>query len=196
MRPDAREEQQLSARSGVLRASRVAKAPPPHRSPFYWVRAARSGGGPKAQRAGPAVLRTAKARPIRPRPVCSRRQRRAATSAGELQSAAWGGGELRDSASRRSSANSSAQSTARRTSTAQSVPQFSAPCQPHCGSAVAPPRLPSPAAILAGLAHRQPAEYALLSGRATDFTREGRVFSRACAIHLYSATAEIAESLF
>ena len=89
---------------------------------FCRVRAARSPGGPKAQRAGPAVLRTAKARPIRPRPVCSRRQRRAATSAGELQSAAWGGGELRDSASRRSSA------------------QSTAPCPPHCGSAFAPPR--------------------------------------------------------
>ncbi len=33
-----------------------------------------------------------------------------------------------------------------RTSTAQSTPQFSAPCQPHCGSADAPP-LPSPAGI-------------------------------------------------
>ena len=81
-------------------------------APILRVRAARSGGGPKAQRAGPAVLRTAKARPIRPRPVCSRRQRRAATSAGELQSAAWGGGELRDSASRRSSAQSTAQFSA------------------------------------------------------------------------------------
>ena len=40
----------------------------------------------------------------------------------------------------------------RRTSAAQSSPQFSVPCQPHCGSACAPPRLPSPAAILAGLA--------------------------------------------
>ncbi len=35
-----------------------------------------------------------------------------------------------------------------RTSTAQSTPQFSAPCQPHCGSAFAPPLSPSPAAIL------------------------------------------------
>ncbi len=33
----------------------------------------------------------------------------------------------------------------RRTNTAQSSPQFSAPSQPHCGSAFAPPRLPSPA---------------------------------------------------
>ena len=62
-----------------------------------------------------------------------------ATSPDELQSAAWGGGELRDPKGRRCSANSSAQSTARRTSTAQSSPQFSAPCRPHCGSATAPP---------------------------------------------------------
>ena len=55
-------------------------------------------------------------------------------------------------------------------STAQSTAQFSAPCLPHCGSAFAPPRLPSPAAILAGLAECQPAEYALLGGRATGFS--------------------------
>ena len=36
---------------------------------------------------------------------------------------------------------------ARRTVTAHSSSQFSAPCPPHCGSAVAPPRLPSPAGI-------------------------------------------------
>ncbi len=55
-------------------------------------------------------------------------------------------------------------------STAQSTTQFSAPCLPHCGSACAPPRLPSPAAYLAGLAECQPAEYALLGERATNFT--------------------------
>ena len=43
----------------------------------------------------------------------------------------------------------------------------------------------SPAAILAGLAECQPAEYAFLSGRATDVLR--CFFSRACAIQLYSA---------
>ncbi len=42
---------------------RVAKAKHPFTAHDYQVRAARSGGGPKAQRAGPAVLRTAKARP-------------------------------------------------------------------------------------------------------------------------------------
>ena len=66
----------------------------------------------------------------------------------------------------------------RRTSAAQSSPQFSVPCQPHCGSAVAPPRLPSPAAILAGLAECQPAEYARSSRRATEFLRT-TLFSRA-----------------
>ena len=63
-----------------------------------------------------------------------------------VQSAAWGGGELRGSKSRRCSAKCSAQRggktaigfPARRTSTAQ----FSAPCQPHCGSACAPPHFP------------------------------------------------------
>ncbi len=78
-----------------------------------------------------------------------------ATSSVELQSAAWGGGELRGSVNRKSPANSSAQSTAQisaqrggktvfgfpaqRTVTAQSTAQFSAPCPPHCGSACAPP---------------------------------------------------------
>ncbi len=40
------------------------------------------------------------------------------------------------------------------------------------------PAFPSPAAILAGLAKRQPAEYTFLSGRATDFVCD-QVFSRA-----------------
>ncbi len=65
---------------------------------------------------------------------------------------------------------------ARKTDTVQSSPQFSASCQPHCGSAVAPPRLPSPAAILAGLAECQPAEYAILSGRATEFLWVSKFF--------------------
>ena len=79
--------------------------------------------GRTAQRAGPAVLRTAKAQPIRPRarphaPLKRRRTRHIragrdnssppavnATSSDELQYAAWGGGELRDSASRKSTAH-------------------------------------------------------------------------------------------
>ncbi len=69
-----------------------------------------------------------------------------ATSPVELQPAAWGGGELRGSKSRRSSARRGGKTVfgfpARRTSTAQ----FSAPCLSHCGSAIAPP-LPSPAGI-------------------------------------------------
>ncbi len=45
---------------------------------------------------------------------------------------------------------------ARRTGTAQSSPQFSAPCRPHCGSAVAPPHFRAPCAIhLLYSAHRR-----------------------------------------
>ncbi len=102
---------------------------------FCWVRAARSGGGPKAQRAGPAAQRAARARPLcyevrpqraplkrrprRGRRFCEsryslsvltvRRQRRAATSSDELQPAAWGGGGLRDPLGRKNSATSTAQ---------------------------------------------------------------------------------------
>ncbi len=84
----------------------------------------------------PAVLRTAKATPIHPRARYSLSAYSClppavnATSPDELQSAAWGGGELRGSKSRRSSA------------------QSTDPCPPHCGSAFAPPLSPSPAAIL------------------------------------------------
>ena len=101
----------------------------------------------------------------------------------------WAEGPARKpggSKNRKSTTNSSAQRgaktdygfRARRTVAAQSTAQFSAPCQPHCGSAVAPPRLPSPAAILAGLAECQPAEYTLLNGRATEFCSKSRFFAR------------------
>ena len=76
----------------------------------------------------------------------------------ELRASAVGGFGLRTSASRKSTV------------------QPTAPCPPHCGSAFAPPRLPSPAAILAGLAECQPAEYALFGGRATGFSWVSKFF--------------------
>ncbi len=60
-----------------------------------------------------------------------------ATSPVELQSAARGGGELRGSKSRKSIAPSTA------------------PCQPHCGSAFAPPCFRAPCAIHSISAHRR-----------------------------------------
>ncbi len=68
-----------------------------------------------------------------------------ATSSGELQSAAGSGGELRGSKSRRSIALGPANGTAQ--SSPKSTAQFSAPCPPHCGSAIAPPRFRAPCAI-------------------------------------------------
>ena len=106
---------------------------------------------------------------VRPQPVCKSSPPAVnATSSDELQSAAWGGGGLRGSKSRRSSAQSKTQLTAqisapcsarrsgktvtgfpaRRTVTAQSTAQFFAPCAPHCGSAFAPPRFRAPARFI------------------------------------------------
>ena len=111
-----------------------------------------------------------------------------ATSSVELQSAAWGGGELRGSKSRRSIAQGPANGTAQ--SSSKSTAQFCAPCQPHCGSAVAPPvplgtrkiarSIPIPVArwdfisILLSQNERNPS----LGGRATDFCSKSRFFAR------------------
>ena len=127
---------------------------------FCRVRAARSGGGPKAQRAGPAVLRTAEAQhflsdsssarpphaPLKRRP---RRGRRFCESRYSLlaQNPAKSKAQPTAPCSARRSGKTVAGFPAPRTGKAQCSPQFSAPCQPHCGSAVAPPRLPSPAGI-------------------------------------------------
>ena len=48
-------------------------------------------------------------------------------------------------------------------SPAHSSPQFSAPCQPHCGSAVAPPRFRAPCAIHLYSAHTEIVESLLLA---------------------------------
>ena len=87
-RPDARKGQQLSTRSGVLRAARGQASGPrdsasrnykaPFTTPFSEIR---------PRRASPAPLAVN------------------ATSSDELQPAAWGGGELRGSKSRKSSAH-------------------------------------------------------------------------------------------
>ncbi len=55
--------------------------------------------------------------------------------------------------------------------------------------------LPSPAAILAGLAECQPAEYALSDGRATDFCAESSFVARLTRFIYIRLTAEIVESL-
>ncbi len=55
---------------GELRDPKGRRSSAQFSAPFYWFRAARSGDGPKAQRASPATLRVAKTRPfckIRPR---------------------------------------------------------------------------------------------------------------------------------
>ncbi len=192
--------------------------------------------GRTAQRAGPAVLRTAKAQPIRPRarphaPLKRRRTRHIragrdnssppavnATSSDELQPSACRGGELRGSASRKStahlliisvgfglspipprrsapgrtgrrfeepryslSAQIPAQSLAqrgaktvagfraRRTVAAQSTAQFSAPCPPHCGSAVAPPHSRRPRQFLPDWLSANRQNMPFLRGLATEF---------------------------
>ncbi len=127
---------------------------------FCRVRAARSGGGPKAQRAGPAVRRTAEAQHFlsdsssaRP-PAPAYGVRCAPRTAIPLRIAllalqaveACGAhsnvscGPPRPEASARATRwVARAQPKAQPTSSAQSSPQFSAPCPPHCGSAIAPP---------------------------------------------------------
>ena len=59
---------------------------------------------------------------------------------------------------------------ARRTVAAQSSPQLSAPCSPHCGSAFAPPRLPSPAGISSRFCCRKMSEIPLKAGGRRSFT--------------------------
>ena len=156
--PDAQEAQQLSTRSGVLRAAR---------------------GQASGPRGSKSRTSTASSRKVR-------RQRRAATSSDELQPAAGGGGELRGSKSRKSTVHSppclsvsgcgvrpghrrcpAAGPAVLRTAKARphtppeeqaqpkARPQFSAPGPPHCGSAVAPPRFRAPCAIHSISAHRR-----------------------------------------
>ena len=98
---------------------------------------------------------------VRPQPVCKSSPPAVnATSSDELQSAAWGGGGLRDPKSRRSSAQSKPQLTAQISApcSAQSTAQFSAPCPPHCGSAVAPPHFRRPLGFHLDFAHRKTSE--------------------------------------
>ncbi len=61
-----------------------------------------------------------------------------------------------------------AQPKAQPTSSAPSSPQFSAPCQPHCGSATAPPRFRAPYAIHSISAHAEIVE-SLLQAAARGF---------------------------
>ena len=119
-----------------------------------------------------------------------------ATSSDELQSAAWGGGGLRDPKSRRSSAQSKPQLTAQISApcSAQSTAQFSAPCPPHCGSAVAPPHFRRPLGFHLDFAHRKTSEIPLYAGGRQNFARIK--FFRAPARFIYiRLTAEIVESL-
>ena len=143
----------LSARATL----RVAETRPGSLPQFCRFRAARSGVGRTAQRAGPAVLRTAKAQSHSPPPILlgssSARLHRAANASLSPRTAIL---ESRYSLSDQipaqiSSPYSAQRSTktvsgfrARRTVAAQSKAQFSAPCQLHCGSAVAPPHFRRP----------------------------------------------------
>ena len=158
-------------RRGWLRPARFFE--PQEQGPFVLgIRAARSGGGPKAQRASSAILRVARARPlcyeVRPRRAIGFLAKFAVSGErnehGELRASAVGGFGPRDPKGSQELSLARRENRLRfsrpKNSTAPSTAQFSAPCQPHCGFAIAPP-LPSPAAILAGLAKCQPAEYAI-----------------------------------
>ena len=118
---------------------------------FCQVRAARSGGGPKTQRACPATLKdrnsftqpTARLSPHSVGFVFGRSQRRTnikaeAASKRRCASPPHPGAAGRP-LSRGLSYSLSSQIPA------QSKAQFSAPCRPHCGSASAPPRFRAPA---------------------------------------------------
>ena len=136
-------------------------------APFCWFWTVRSGGGPNgpARRPGGSKNRKSTAHSSSGAPPGARGRRflaescysllaysnsppaGSATSPDELQSAAWGGGELRGSKSRKSSTPNS--------------PQFSAPCPPHCGSAYAPPHSRRPLGFHLDFAHRKTSEIPL-----------------------------------
>ena len=201
---------------------KVAKIPAPAPPQFCRVRAARSGGGPNgpARRPGaptgrknndlftaPVLRGSSSARPLAP-------PRAADASLSPRTAIPHGIALLALSSSGRSPANRAAQSTAQISApcsaqrggktgygfpargivAAQSTAQFSAPCPPHCGSACAPP--PSRRPLGFHLDFTDAKRVKSLFTRAGDggFARS-RGFSRACAIHLYSARAEIVESL-
>ena len=139
-------------------------------APFCWFWTVRSGGGPNgpARRPGGSKNRKSTAHSSSGAPPGARGRRflaescysllaysnsppaGSATSPDELQSAAWGGGELRGSKSRKSSTPNS--------------PQFSAPCPPHCGSAYAPPHSRRPLGFHLDFAHRKTSEIPLYAG--------------------------------
>ena len=128
-------------------------------------------GPPRREASARAALRAAKALPIRFRPQPAENEDGAgAKYFGPPHPGAAGrplSRGLSYSLSAQSTANSSAQPIAqisspcsaqrstktvsgfraRRTVAAQSSPQFSAPCSPHCGSAIAPPPFRAPCAI-------------------------------------------------
>ncbi len=85
--------------------------------------------------------------------------------------------------------------------TAQSRTQFSAPCPPHCGSAVAPPRFAVARWDFISILLTAKRVKSLFKRAGDGFFAHHFFFARLffvrapCAIQLYSATAEIVESL-
>ncbi len=131
----------------------------------------RASGGLRASReeaSGPSDS-TSRRSPIRAGRNNSSPPAGSATSPDELQPAAWGGGELRGSKSRRSSA------------------QSTDPCRPHCGSAFAPPHF-NFISILLSQNERNPSLGGWVRPQGVLLAASTRFSFRApCAIHLYSA---------
>ena len=80
-------------------------------------------------------------------------------------------------------------------STAQPTAQSTAPCPPHCGSAFAPPRLPSPAGISSRFCCRKMSEIPIYAGGRQIFRARTSLFARLARFILFRLTAEMIESL-
>ena len=136
---------------------------------FCRVRAARSGGGPKAQRAGPAVLRTART----PHPFTTPHSARFVLGAPPPRR--YGVAAPEDSDLKIAPPKAQPSSSPRVSLTAAPLSLRRCRSAPESWTCLL---LNSPEAILVGLAKCQPAEYALLSGRATNSCAKS-IFSRA-----------------
>ena len=110
---------------------------------FCRVRAARSPGGPKAQRASPAVLQTAllalSLQLFAASGECNELRRVAIRRVGWRRTARLKEPQKLGPKQAPTHHPNLSPMLSPKNSTTQSSPQFSAPCPPHCGSAFAPP---------------------------------------------------------